>query len=125
MHIRVCLLFLRWRFLIMRNLRPRLRHRAAPDLAFPSQVCHGRRSADCGTAGSHRLALVHPDGAYTYSDLAERVFSVCAALDQRGIPRKDLVAIRASNRWQTVVLLLALIERGTPFVPIHPRYTRS
>jgi O-succinylbenzoic acid--CoA ligase len=71
----------------------------------------------------HRLALVHPDGAYTYSDLAERVFSVCAALDQRGIPRKDVVAIRASNRWQTVVLLLALIERGTPFVPIHPRYT--
>lgn len=70
-----------------------------------------------------RLALIHPEGLLTYRQLGGLVAGVCTQLEQRGIRRPMRVVIRASNRWQTVVVILALCEQGIPFVPIHPRWT--
>ena len=69
------------------------------------------------------LALIHPDGALTYAELAACVRWVCGALRQRGLDSHARVALSASNRWQTVVMILALIESGIAFVAIHPRWT--
>ncbi len=69
------------------------------------------------------LALIHTEGELTYAELSKYVSSVCAALRQRGLDSQTRVALCASNRWQTVVTLLALIEQGIPFVAMHPRWT--
>lgn len=74
---------------------------------------------ECG----NRLAVIWEAGSLTYAQLAERVATACAALVDRGYGPATLLAIRASNRWPTLVLILACIERGIPFVAIHPRWT--
>src|SRR5579871_3864841 len=71
----------------------------------------------------HHPALLFSSGSFTYEELAGRVECVAAALKRRGLGPGSLAAIGASNRWQTLVALLALIEKGIPFIPIHPRWT--
>ena len=75
---------------------------------------------ECG----NRTAVIWEAGSFSYAQLAERVGIACAALGQRGYGPATLLAIRASNRWPTLVLILACIERGIPFVAIHPRWTQ-
>jgi O-succinylbenzoic acid--CoA ligase len=70
-----------------------------------------------------RLAVLFAGGSFTYAELAERVRVAAAALKRRGLGRGSLVAIGASNRWQTLVAILGLVENGIPFIPIHPRWT--
>lgn len=72
--------------------------------------------------GDH-LALIGPDGTWTYRALAVQVRCICAGLSARGFDPKTIVALRASNRPQTVMTILALIALGIPFVAIHPRWT--
>jgi acyl-CoA synthetase (AMP-forming)/AMP-acid ligase II len=75
---------------------------------------------ECGS----RTAVIWEAGSFSYAQLAERVGIACAALGQRGYGPATRLAIRASNRWPTLVLILACIERGIPFVAIHPRWTQ-
>lgn len=70
-----------------------------------------------------RLAVVWEEGTLSYRELAQRVSGVCAELQRRGFSCSTVIAIRASNRWQTLVLMLSCIEQGIPFVAIHPRWT--
>jgi len=76
-------------------------------------------AAACG----ERIAVVFEGQTLTYRELAERVARSWAALQARGVKPGSLVAISASNRPETLVALLALIEAGVPFVPVHPRWT--
>jgi O-succinylbenzoic acid--CoA ligase len=55
--------------------------------------------------------------------LAERVGSARRLLEERELTRDARVAIRATNRLETIIALLALIEEGRTIVPIHPRLT--
>lgn len=71
-----------------------------------------------------RCAVVLDELSLSYAQLAARVAGTCAELSRRGLCSSTLVAIRASNRWQTLVAMLSLIELGIPFVAIHPRWTQ-
>lgn len=72
-----------------------------------------------------QVALFHKEGVLTYGELAGLVSRACAALRKRDVVSAKRVGICASNRWQTVVMLHALIELGIPFVLCHPRWTQS
>ncbi len=72
-----------------------------------------------------------PDGAallcdgrtLTWRDLAAHVAGACDALSRRGAGPGVRVAVRAQNRVDTVVTLLALVELGATTVLVHPRLT--
>lgn len=81
------------------------------------------RQAAC-EAGSE-LALLTDGTALTYAELADRVAAVHSALVACGIPlgASACVALQAPNSVDTLLVILALAESGTPFVPLHPRLT--
>ena len=70
-----------------------------------------------------RDALVRRDGVLSYADLAARVDRVAGAIEAWALPPGAPVALRASSRPATVTAMLALVELGVPFVPIHPGLT--
>ncbi len=74
-------------------------------------------------AAGDRDALVADGVTYTWAALGRRVAAACAVLDGWALPPGARVALRAGNRVETVVALLAFITRGVAFVPIHPRLT--
>lgn len=78
-----------------------------------------RAAAEAGA----ELAVIWGPQALSFAELAQRVAVVWGALARRGISGSRCVAVRASNRIETLVTLLALIEAGTPFVLLHPRLT--
>lgn len=77
--------------------------------------------AECGD----HPALICSDGTWTYRELAVQVRCICAGLSFRGVTAQNVVALRASNRPQTVMTILALMALGIPFVAIHPRWTEE
>ncbi len=76
-------------------------------------------------------ALVGPAGVLSWSQLAERVLTEASALRRRlrlapedGPAGSPLPAcLGAPVDFDTVIRLLALIELGVPFAPLHPRLT--
>lgn len=68
-----------------------------------------------------RAALLFDDRVLTYAELADAVARTAGSLAALRLPRGANVALRATSRPETVVAILALIELGIPFVPIHPR----
>lgn len=71
------------------------------------------------------LALVAEGTTLTFAQLGSRVAGVWRALVQQGVPLgpQAKVAVQAHNSVETLLVLLALCESGTPFVPLHPRLT--
>ncbi len=65
-----------------------------------------------------RLALVQGAARYTFAELATEVAELSPQLPA---PRRGPFPLIASNEVETVVKLLALIERRVPFLPLHPR----
>jgi O-succinylbenzoic acid--CoA ligase len=65
--------------------------------------------------------LITGNRSWTLGDLAERAGTIRRRIEDREIPISAHVAIRAANRLETVATLLALMEDGRAFVPIHPR----
>jgi amino acid adenylation domain-containing protein/non-ribosomal peptide synthase protein (TIGR01720 family) len=59
----------------------------------------------------HRRALIHKDEQLTYAALAGRAGGIARQLLDRGIGRKDIVAI-----------LLGILQSGAAFLPIDPDY---
>lgn len=78
-----------------------------------------RAAAEAGAAPAVFLA----QQVLGHAELAQRVAGVWDALARRGVSGSRCVAVRASNRIETLLVVLALIESGTPFVPLHPRLT--
>lgn len=70
-----------------------------------------------------QLAILSDGVQVTNGELWQRVAQACAELKAQGLTSNSRVAISARNRLETVVSLLALIELGIPFVPLHPRWT--
>lgn len=71
------------------------------------------------------LALLAEGTTLTFAQLASRVAGVWRALVEHGVPLgpQARVAVQAHNSVETLLVLLALCESGTPFVPLHPRLT--
>ena len=72
-----------------------------------------------------RDALVFRGATLSYAELAARVLPFCASLDELRLGPSTRVALWASNRLETVLAILAFLERGVPFVPLHPRFTSA
>lgn len=68
-------------------------------------------------------AVICGQQVLSHAELVQRVAAVWGALARRGIIGPRCVAVRASSRIETLLALLALMESGTPFVPLHPRLT--
>ncbi len=71
------------------------------------------------------LALVCPQGRYTYSELAERAARVAGALRAAGIGRGDRVGLLLGNRVEWIDLCLGAGALGAITVPLSTWSTRS
>lgn len=78
---------------------------------------------DAAREAPHEDALVADGVTYSWGAIGRRVAAACVALGTLGVTPGDRIALRASNRVETVVALLACMELGIAFVPIHPRLT--
>jgi O-succinylbenzoic acid--CoA ligase len=77
--------------------------------------------ADAARDAPDRPALVGGGRTLTYAELAGRVASVVAGLDARGLLGFAPVAFTPRVDVESVVRILALVEAGVPFVPLHPK----
>ena len=80
-------------------------------------------AAGMGPEASGKLALIAGGAELTFADLGRRVARAQAALERAGVGPGSRVALRATNRLETVVMIHALVRLGAPLVPIHPRST--
>ncbi|WP_394830837.1 AMP-binding protein [Pendulispora rubella] len=70
-----------------------------------------------------RIGLVIDGASYSYAALAERTRAALGWLHAKGISRDASLALVGTLRLETIVLLYALLEQGTPAVLVHPRLT--
>ena len=68
-------------------------------------------------------ALVADGRTHTFAELARREDDLVAALLSAGVRPGDRVALRGSNRVETVVALLGMATAGITAVLVHPRLT--
>jgi o-succinylbenzoate---CoA ligase len=73
-----------------------------------------------------RIAISHGREHVRFTELADRVRARMRALDplrELAARSSSLVALRADERLATLETLLALLELGVPFLPLHQRLT--
>ena len=71
------------------------------------------------------LALVCPQGRFSYQDLAQRAGRVAAALHSAGVKRGERVGLLLGNRVEWIDLLLGAGALGAVLVPLSTWSTRS
>ncbi|HWO59480.1 MAG TPA: amino acid adenylation domain-containing protein [Umezawaea sp.] len=90
--------------------------RPAPEATIPElferQV---RRTPDA-------VALEHPTGALSYSDLDARANRVARALVGRGVGPESLVALVMPRSPDLVVAILGVLKAGGAYLPVDPSY---
>ena len=67
------------------------------------------------------LALAGADRRLGYAELDERVERAAGALAAHGVPGDELIATAAGEGTDAVILALALIRAGQPFLPLNTR----
>ncbi len=82
---------------------------------LPSRAVQPRRHGDA--------ALVADGRSWTFGELDARMGGFVAALLGAGVRPGDRVALRGSNRVETVVALLGMATAGVTAVLVHPRLT--
>jgi O-succinylbenzoic acid--CoA ligase len=65
------------------------------------------------------------DRVYSFAEASTQAHIARSALQRKGISRGDLVALSAHNRPEVFFTILALLEMGATFLPIHPRLTEA
>ncbi len=70
-----------------------------------------------------RVALVTEGRSITYGELAKRCAAIADDIERRRGEGRGPVAVGAVNHGNTALVLLSLIDRGIPIVPLHPRLT--
>ena len=77
----------------------------------------------------NKLAVIAPEGRWTYRALVEPVRAAAAALAAAGLDLRrsaqQRVMMVAPNTIDTIVTLLAMFEGGVPVMMVHPRSTKS
>lgn len=77
------------------------------------------------TSSPQALALITPEGTWTYSELNAMVAEMCASLVYLGIQRGQIVALLLPNSIEYVVLIHALLRLGVTILPLNTRLTAS
>ena len=67
-----------------------------------------------------RVALRYKDDDLTYRELDKRVAALAGGLVERGLKRRDRVAVYAEKRFETVIAMFAASRAGGAFVPVNP-----
>jgi O-succinylbenzoic acid--CoA ligase len=85
---------------------------------------------DAAREGARALAVVNGSRLIDFGELAERVRARMQALsvldeDGSGSPSSSLVALCTDDSLDTLESVLALVELGRPFLPLHPRLTAT
>ncbi|WP_414586468.1 amino acid adenylation domain-containing protein [Scytonema sp. PCC 10023] len=68
----------------------------------------------------HHLAIVAPEGSFTYQELFEYSNALGYRLRQLGTQPNTLVAIVMEKGWEQVVAVLSILASGAAYVPIDP-----
>ncbi|MEO8874221.1 MAG: AMP-binding protein, partial [Polyangiaceae bacterium] len=76
---------------------------------------------DAATDSGPLPALVIDGTTLSFSDLAQAVAPVCTQLAELTTNDATPIALRVAPRRGTLLAVYALLEKGTAFVPIHPR----
>jgi long-chain acyl-CoA synthetase len=69
------------------------------------------------------VALIDPDGRWTWSQLREQVGDLAAGLVDAGLRPGDRLAIQAPATAEFVLVYLAALQAGLVVVPVNPGYT--
>lgn len=76
------------------------------------------------TANAARAAFYMHDTFYTYSQLAQRAYTIAAWLQQQN-PQRKPVGIIAADEFDTYAGLCGILMSGAPYVPILPDYPKD
>lgn len=76
------------------------------------------------TANAARAAFYMHDTFYTYSQLAQRAYTIAAWLQQQN-PQRKPVGIIAADEFDTYAGLCGILISGAPYVPILPDYPKD
>ena len=69
------------------------------------------------------VALIDPDGRWTWSQLREQVADLAAGLVAAGLRPEDRIAVQAPATAEFVLVYLAALQAGLVVVPVNPGYT--
>ncbi len=69
------------------------------------------------------LALIDPDGRWTWSQLREQVDDLAAGLVAAGLRPEDRIAVQAPATAEFVRVYLGALQAGLVVVPVNPGYT--
>jgi amino acid adenylation domain-containing protein len=96
----------------------RTEHALAPDATLTGLL------ASIGQYGD-RVAVRHPGGAVTYTELAAMRDRVASALAARGVGRGDVVALLLERTPMMLGALLGVLAAGATYLPLDPGFPPS
>ncbi len=70
----------------------------------------------------NNIAVTGSDGAWTYAELDSKAEAVSAALQQKGVKRRDIVAICMERRAALLAGILGILKAGAAYLPIDTAY---
>jgi acyl-CoA synthetase (AMP-forming)/AMP-acid ligase II len=86
------------------------------DQTLPGRVANHAASRPSATA------VVDEARSATYAELASDAARLAAALAARGVGRGDVVSVQLPNRYETVVVAVAVLSLGAVINPLLPNY---
>ncbi|MFC4014161.1 (2,3-dihydroxybenzoyl)adenylate synthase [Nonomuraea purpurea] len=85
----------------------------------------GDLTADIAKSDPARVAIVAAGRRHTYAELDERASRLAGGLHALGVRPGDRVVVQLPNRWEFVVVCLALFRLGAPPVLALPAHRRA
>jgi acyl-CoA synthetase (AMP-forming)/AMP-acid ligase II len=73
-------------------------------------------------SSADRPAVISADGAWSWSEIAQRTRALAAALRLAGLGEGDVVGVHLPNSWQFLVAHLAVADIGAVMLPLHLPY---
>ncbi|MEB9906106.1 amino acid adenylation domain-containing protein [Bacillus anthracis] len=82
-------------------------------------ICLIEENATCNPG---KIAVVYQDIELTYKDLNEKANIIANELQERGIKRNSVVAIKLKNSPEMIISILGILKTGAAYVPLDPSY---
>jgi len=86
-------------------------------------ACFGELLSRAAAERPDEIALIDPDGRWTWSQLCEQVGDLAAGLVGAGLQPDDRLAVQAPATAEFVLVYLAALQAGLVLVPVNPGYT--
>jgi O-succinylbenzoic acid--CoA ligase len=80
---------------------------------------------DAATEADNPPSLLHERGIVSFAEAASRSRKLALALRKKRCDSTQPIALQATNRPETLLVIAALIKARIPFVPIHPKLTQA